>query len=45
MRRICSIWTLAAAIALKAIGPDGRYVFGYDAVTIAELEQIASECA
>ncbi len=31
--------------AAGAIGPDGRYVFGYDAVTIAELEQIASERA
>jgi integrase len=28
-----------------AIGPDGRYVFGYNAITIAELEQIASERA
>jgi site-specific recombinase XerD len=28
-----------------AIGPDGRYVFAYDAVTIAELERIASDGA
>ena len=30
---------------LAAIGPNGPYVFDYDAVTIAELEQIASEGA
>jgi hypothetical protein len=26
-----------------AIGPGARYVFDYDAITIAELEQIASD--
>lgn len=28
-----------------AIGPGGRYAFDYDAVTIAELERIASDGA